>query len=306
MHEPVLLRETADLLAVVPGGVYVDATVGGGGHAAALLDRSGPGSFLLGVDRDEEALARAQSRLAATGRRFALRRGNFGDLERIVHEAGLGRVDGVLFDLGVSSDQIESAERGFSFLRDGPLDLRMDRGERLTAADLVNGLPEAELWRILRTLGEEPMAARIARAIVRAREREPIATTTALAEVVARSAGRRRSLHPATRTFQALRMAVNREAECLAEGLRQGLEVLAPGGRLAAISFHSLEDTAVKRFIAGHAGTHVSLPEGGREWRGERPAVLRITRKPVMPSADEALRNPRARSARLRVAERSE
>jgi 16S rRNA (cytosine1402-N4)-methyltransferase len=308
MHEPVLLQETLDLLGVKPGGVYVDGTVGSGGHAAAILARSEPGGVLIGVDRDVEALGRAAARLASCGAgRVVLRHGNFAQLGRIVAEAGRGQVDGVLLDVGLSSEQVEDPARGFSFLGDGPLDMRMDRSDGITAADLVNGLTERELTRILRDMGEERLAGRIAGAVVRARRRAPISTTLALAGLVEEATGGRQGrLHPATRTFQALRMAVNRELECLAAGLREGLGLLAPGGRMAVISFHSLEDRQVKRFFACHAGRWVSLPQGGRARQGEDPAVRLVTRKPATPSEGEIGLNPRARSAKLRVAERVE
>ena len=305
MHLAVMVGEVVELLSVGRGGVYIDGTVGSGGHAAAILDAAGPGCRLLGIDRDAEALGRARERLA--GRRDAceLVRGDFADMAGLASGCGITAVDGILLDLGVSSDQLESAERGFSFEQDGPLDMRMDRSQPTRAADLVNALSEAELKRILREFGEEPRAGGVARRIVSAREASRIETTAELSRLAVRAwGGRRGRRHPATRTFQALRIAVNRELDSLAAGLAAGLRLLKPGGRMAVISFHSLEDRIVKHAFARHAGRWESLPAGGREWRGEEPAVRRVTRKPVRPSEEEAVRNPRARSAKLRVAER--
>lgn len=305
MHLAVMVGEVVELLSVGRGGVYIDGTVGSGGHAAAILDAAGPGCRLLGIDRDAEALGRARERLA--GRRDAceLVRGDFADMAGLASGCGITAVDGILLDLGVSSDQLESAERGFSFEQDGPLDMRMDRSQPTRAADLVNALSEAELKLILREFGEEPRAGGVARRIVSAREASRIETTAELSRLAVRAwGGRRGRRHPATRTFQALRIAVNRELDSLAAGLAAGLRLLKPGGRMAVISFHSLEDRIVKHAFARHAGRWESLPAGGREWRGEEPAVRRVTRKPVRPSEEEAVRNPRARSAKLRVAER--
>ncbi|MDI6775109.1 MAG: 16S rRNA (cytosine(1402)-N(4))-methyltransferase RsmH [Verrucomicrobiota bacterium] len=309
-HQPVLLDEALDLLNVKPGGTYIDGTVGSGGHAAAILDRAGPGGFVLGIDRDQDALKRAEQTLAGRfgrgTRNYDLARGNYSEMTRLARERGLNRVDGVLLDLGVSSEQLDGAERGFSFDKDGPLDMRMDRAEPLTAADLARDLSEEELARLIRELGEDRRARAIARAIVKERAQAPIRTTAKLAGLVERAIGGRRGrIHPATRTFQALRMRVNRELECLRHGLDAALATLAPGGRLAVIAFHSLEDRTVKRFMADHAGRWESLPAGGRAWRGSAPAARLVTRKPVTPSAGEIERNPRARSAKLRVAERT-
>ncbi len=305
MHQPVLVKEVIDLLAVKPGGTYIDGTVGSGGHAAALLERIGPHGFLLAIDRDADAVERARARLAAWKSQCAIERGNFVDMMKIASGKGIRSVDGVILDLGVSSEQIESVERGFSFMNDGPLDMRMDKSAGRTCRDLVNGLGEDELADVLRTFGEEPRAKRIARAIVRARRTAPIATTLELAGVIEAVAGCRHGrLHPATRAFQALRIMVNEELDFLSKGLVAGLNVLGSGGRLAVISFHSLEDRIVKRLFAEHAGRQVALAAGGSEWRGERPPVRLMTRRPVTPSAAETAGNPRARSAKLRVAER--
>ncbi len=308
-HEPVLLVQVLDGLQVKPGGRYVDATVGSGGHAQAILDQSDPGGFLLGIDRDREALARAQQRLrqrrSARNTFCRLVHANFADLDRVASENGLSQVDGILFDLGVSTEQLEDPERGFSFQRAGPLDMRMDRHESRTAADALRELSEEELEKVIRDYGEEQQARAIARAIVRERARRPILTTTDLAGVVRkviRRHGARR--HPATRTFQALRIWVNRELEHLETGLEAALRILAPGGRLAIMTFHSLEDRVVKHFARRHLGFWESLPAGGRMQRLVPPPLRLVVPKPVRPGDDELRRNPRARSAKLRILER--
>jgi 16S rRNA (cytosine1402-N4)-methyltransferase len=232
--------------------------------------------------------------------------GNFAEMGGIARAAGFGRVDGVVLDLGVSSEQLETAERGFSFIQDGPLDMRMDTSEKETALRLVNDLAEDELRALLKDYGEEPNARRIARAVVRLRSEQPLTRTTELADLVCGVTGRRRGTHPATRTFQALRIAVNRELEALRDGLGEALRLLGSGGRLAVVAFHSLEDRIVKQRFAAHAGRWESLQAGGRAWRGEQPPVRRITRKPVIASDQERARNPRSRSAKLRVVERIE
>jgi len=305
MHTPVMVREVMVGLEVRPGGCYVDGTVGAGGHARALLDRMGPGGRLLALDCDEAAIRAARRALADRLAQCRFVRGNFADIGRLAAEEGVREVDGVVLDLGVSSPQIDQAERGFSFLRDGPLDMRMDRRQTLTAAALVNEMDEADLAALIRRLGEEPAARRIARALVRERQAGAIETTGRLAAVVARAVGGRGArLHPATRTFQALRMAVNRELESLAAGLEGALALLRTGGRLAALSYHSLEDGCVKRTGREHAGRWVSLEAGGARWEGLQPRVRWITRKPLTPAAEERNANPRSRSAKLRIMER--
>lgn len=307
MHEPVLLKEVVELMGIRAGGQYVDGTVGGGGHASAILERAGVEGRLLGIDRDADALARAGETLGAGGPRCVLEHGNFADMIEIAQRHGIERVDGVLLDLGMSSHQVDDPARGFSFQQDGPLDMRMDRTQDLTAARLVNELDEASLANLLWRLGEESASRRIARAIAEARGVRRIETTGRLAEIVGEAQGGRRGrIHPATRTFQALRMAVNREIESLERGLEAALRLVATGGRVAVISFHSLEDRTVKHGFARHAGRWESLPAGGRQWVGERPAVRWITRKPVTPSEEELARNPRARSAKLRIVERTD
>ena len=303
-HVTVLLRETVDGLAVVPGGSYVDATLGGGGHAEEILRRAGAGGRLLGIDRDRYALGRAAKRLAPFGSRFSAAYGNHADLRRIAEENGFGAVDGVVLDLGVSSFQLDLPERGFSFREDGPLDMRMDPTCGETAAELLARLDEAELADLLRRYGEEPHARRIARMLKREGEDRPVATTARLAELVERLVGRHNGRHPATRTFQALRMAVNGELPALEAALEGALAILKPEGRLAVISFESLSDRIVKRFFATHVGAEKSLPLGGSRWEGTLPAAALVFRHPVVPSEAEAAANPRSRSAKLRVLRR--
>lgn len=300
-HLPVLLDEVLAALAPKDGGLYVDGTFGLGGYARALLESAD--CRVLGIDRDPDAVARGAGLAARYPGRLTLRQARFGDMAAVAQADGIARVDGVALDLGVSSPQIDDADRGFSFRLDGPLDMRMEKDGR-TAADLVNTLPEAELADIIADLGEERHARRVARAIVAAR---PLATTGELAAVVRRSVPRSGDgIDPATRTFQALRLAVNDELGELDRGLAAAELLLAPGGRLAAVSFHSLEDRRVKTFLADRAGAGPRpsrhLPEtGGRS----APTFRILSRKPVTPSPAEIDRNPRARSARLRAAERT-
>ncbi len=307
MHEPVLLEAVVELLNIRPGGVYVDATLGGGGHAQAILERLQGSGFLLALDRDAAALDRARPRLAgvrADG--WTVAQSNFADLADAAAAHGVMAADGILFDLGMSSDQVDAAERGFSFLRDGPLEMRMDARQACTAAILVNELPEDELADLIYEYGEEPAARRIAAAVARARARAPIRGTAELAGIVqAACGGRHGRTHPATRTFQALRIVVNDELESLVRGLDAAVRLLRPGGRLAVIAFHSLEDRRVKQFMAAHVGHWEALEGGGARRVGAWPALQRVTRKPMTAGAAEIERNPRSRSAKLRVAERS-
>ena len=288
-HVPVLLAEVLELLAVRPGGLWVDGTVGLGGHAEALLRASAPDGRLRGFDRDSETLERARERLAPFGVRARLEHADYREMkERLAGEVA----DGILLDLGVSSPQLDEPERGFSFQREGPLDMRMDRSERGSAGELVNRMREGDLADLIHEFGEEPYSRRIARAIVRARERAPLQTTTELAEVVRRAAPRTRrpGFHPATRTFQALRIRVNRELDGLEDALARAAACLAPRGRMAVIAFHSLEDRAAKQAFR-------SLESQG---------FRSLLRKPLRPGEAETRRNPRARSARLRALVREE
>ncbi|MBI2441532.1 MAG: 16S rRNA (cytosine(1402)-N(4))-methyltransferase RsmH [Lentisphaerae bacterium] len=304
MHTPVMVREVVTLLAIRPDGMYVDGTVGSGGHARAILERLGPKGFLLAIDRDEAAIAAAREALTTWSAQCRVEQGNFAELKRLAGQYGVQSVDGVLLDLGMSAMQVDQAERGFSFLKDGPLDMRMDLQQATTAAHLVNSLSEQALAKMIRSLGDEPAARRIARAIVRERQRGPLETTGRLADLLARVLGRRRRIHPATRTFQALRLAVNRELEALAEGLEEAISLLKPGGRLAVLSYHSLEDRCVKHIAQEHIGRWISLAAGGERWEGRLPGVRWVAPKPLPPSPEEVSRNPRSRSAKLRAMER--
>jgi len=257
------------------------------------------------MDRDQDALARTSQRLAPFGSRCLLIHGNFSDMTFHAHTHGFDPVDGILLDLGMSSDQVDDVERGFSFLRDGPLDMRMDRSQGETAADLLNRLGPEDLADLLWKLGEESASRRIARMIVAERASGAIRTTAHLADVVSRAKGGRHGrIHPATQTFQALRMAVNGEMEAVEQGVESAIRLVKQGGRVAVITFHSGEDRLVKQIFARHEGIWESLQAGGRAWRGEKPAVRRINRKPVIATDEERETNPRARSAKLRVVER--
>jgi 16S rRNA (cytosine1402-N4)-methyltransferase len=309
-HLPVLLEAVLADLAPRSGGRYLDATLGGGGHALAILEASAPDGRLLGLDRDPAAIARAAQRLAGQGDRARLVRASFDQLPRVAAQEGFTGFEGMLYDLGFSSDQIDDADRGFSFQADGPLDMRLDPELPENAADLVNQLDETALANIIFQYGEERASRRIARAIVAAR---PIHRTAELAEVVARATGHRRAsgrksaaprIHPATLTFQALRIAVNDELGQLSRALDQAMEHLVIGGRLCVISFHSLEDRIVKRFMQDAARSCICPPELPICVCQDRPRLRLISRKPQSASAEELQSNPRARSARLRSAER--
>jgi 16S rRNA (cytosine1402-N4)-methyltransferase len=303
-HLPVLVAETLAWLAPRRGGVFVDATVGLGGHAEALLEAS-PDVQLVGIDRDEAALERAAQRLERFGPRVRLVRANFHLLEQTLAGSSVRAVAGVLADLGVSSLQLETAARGFSFRLDGPLDMRMGMSD-VTAADLVNTTAEGELEKIIRDYGEERQARRIARAIVRAREEKPIETTGELKALIARVKGpraaREERIDPATRVFQALRIAVNQELAGLARFIEEAVDMLETDGRLVVISYHSLEDRIVKNTLRDLARGEVD-PVTGRS-RSESQLIEVLTKKPVRPSEEEVAFNPRARSARLRAARR--
>jgi 16S rRNA (cytosine1402-N4)-methyltransferase len=292
-HIPVLLKETIDALAVKSGGRYIDGTFGRGGHSRAIAALGGD---VLGIDRDDDAIAAAGD--------FKVVKGCHGDIERIAHENKWDGVDGILLDLGVSSPQLDEAERGFSFLREGPLDMRMDRSQGVSAAELVNNESVENLTAIFRELGEEPQARRIAQALVRARDTKRIVTTADLAGIVEHAVGRHTAHHPATKVFQALRMAVNDEVGELKRALEQGLGLLNGAGRFAVITFESITDRIVKRFFAAHAGRMVSLQGGGEQWEGELPKVRAVFKKVVTATEEEVNLNPRSRSAKLRVVEK--
>ncbi len=307
-HHPVLITETVAGLQPRPGGKILDGTFGGGGHTRALLAATAPDGIVIALDADPDAIRRAErlAREPGIGSRLIAVQANFADLAEVARGQGLPELDGVLLDLGVSSFQLDRAGRGFAFSHDGPLDMRFDPGRGTPASVLVNDLPERELADLIWRFGEEPGSRRIARAIVRERERGRIETTGQLAEVVQRALGGRRGreTHPATRTFQALRIATNDELGALESALSGAVEVLAPGGRLAVIAFHSLEDRVVKRFIERESSTCVCPPEIPVCVCHHQPRLRKVTKRAVRPGPEEIATNPRARSAVLRVAER--
>lgn len=307
-HRPVLLEESVSFLAPQSGGRYLDGTFGGGGHTRAILDASAPDGRVLALDADPAAVARGE-RLSvdpAYAGRLMVAHANFADLATVAGVGGFLPLDGILLDLGLSSFQLDDPGRGFSFRFGGPLDMRFDRTRGKSTAELVNTLPAGELANLIYTYGEEPKSRRIAAAIVREREHAPIETADRLAEIVVRAVGGRRGsdTHPATRTFQALRIAQNAELEVLERALLSAVENLAPGGRLVVIAFHSLEDRIVKRFIAAESATCICPPELPVCICNHQPRLRKLTGHAVRPSPSEVAANPRARSAILRAAER--
>jgi 16S rRNA (cytosine1402-N4)-methyltransferase len=308
-HQPVMLDRVVELLRPRPGGTYLDATLGLGGHAERLLQASAPDGRVVGLDRDPAALALARERLAWAGDRLVAVAASFADLAEVAVRLGLAAVDGVLYDLGVSSLQLDEPERGFSYRADAPLDMRMDPTGGITAAQVVKDYPRAELARILREYGEERFAGRIARFVDEARRRGPIQTTGQLVDLVTAAvpaAARRTGPHPARRAFQALRIEVNRELDALRASLPQAIDLLAPGGRLVVLAYHSLEDRIVKQALADAAGRPVDVPH---RLPVDPPAasaatVAVLTRRPERPSDAEVAANPRAESAKLRAAEK--
>jgi 16S rRNA (cytosine1402-N4)-methyltransferase len=306
VHIPVLLREAVDLLAPKAGGLYVDGTLGAGGHAEEILKRSAPDGVLIGMDQDADAVERCSKSLAPYGGRVIIRQANYRDLPEVLAGLGYETVDGVLLDLGISWFHLKTPERGFSFMLDGPLDMRMDTNRPRTAADLVNTLPRDELVKLIREYGEERRAGAIARAIEKARVRGPITSTVQLAEVISSvfPPYPPRRIHPATLTFQALRIAVNDELGALREGLDGILPLLKPGGRIAVITFHSLEDRMVKQTFVKEAKGCVCPPRIPVCVCGRKPVLRIITRRPVAPGEEEVRRNPASRSAKLRAAEK--
>lgn len=300
-HRPVLATETVELLALHPGSLILDGTCGGGGHSEALLRA---GADVLALDQDPDALEFATARLTSFGNRVTFRQANFREAARILDELGIAQIGGALLDLGVSSRQLENAARGFSLVRNGPLDMRMDPRRELTAAEVVNSYTEEELTKIFRELGEEPAARRIASQIVKLRKEMPFRETLTLAKAIEKTVGRHGRRHPATQVFQALRMEVNDELGALEAGLLALTNRLKPGGRIAVITFHSLEDRMVKNFFRDRSREWLDRPE----WPEPRPnpdfSLRLITPKSIEPDAVEQRANPRSRSARLRVAER--
>jgi 16S rRNA (cytosine1402-N4)-methyltransferase len=305
-HTPVLLHEAVDLLAPKAGGIYVDGTLGAGGHAAEILKRSAPDGMLIGLDQDADAVERCGKNLAPYGDRVIIRQANYRDLPEVLSELGHAVVDGVLLDLGMSWFHLKNPERGFSFMLDGPLDMRMDLSGPRTAADLVNTLPHEELVKIIREYGEDRRAGAIARAIEKARVRGPITSTVHLAEIVSSvfPPYPPRRIHPATLTFQALRIAVNDELGSLREGLAGVLPILSSGGRFAVITFHSLEDRIVKQAFVKEAKGCICPPRMPVCACGMKPILRILTPRPVVPGEEEIRKNPASRSAKLRAAEK--
>lgn len=303
-HAPVLLEESLEALAIREDGIYIDCTFGRGGHSAAILAKLGDKGRLIALDRDADAVASA-SQSFGEDPRFVIEHASFDRLAELAARYGIaGAVNGILLDLGVSSPQLDDAKRGFSFMNDGPLDMRMDTNSGMSAAEWLGEASEGEIRDVLRTYGEERFAGRIARAIVLARQEAPLMTTLQLARLVEKAVPRReKGKHPATRSFQAIRIRINRELEQLESVLAQALDVLAPGGRLVVISFHSLEDRIVKRFFRKHSSPP-KLPRGVPVMAQEEATLLKLIGKSIVPSAKELASNPRARSSRLRVAER--
>jgi 16S rRNA (cytosine1402-N4)-methyltransferase len=308
-HLPVLAEEVLAMLAPRSGSLQIDATLGGGGHTERILEAANPDGRLLGLDADPAAIDRVDQRLRPRfGDRLVLRQANFRELATVAPDAGFGAVDGCLFDLGLSSFQLADTERGFGFRAGGPLDMRFDTSRGVPAAELLATLDAAELTALFRRYGEEPKASRIARAIVEARREAPVATAEELAALIERvmppNPRQRRRTHPATRVFQALRIAVNEELEALEAGLAAAVDLLRPGGRLVVLSYHSLEDRIVKRFLAAERRGCVCPPELPVCVCGRNPRLRLLTRRSVTPTPEEVATNPRSRSARLRAAER--
>lgn len=304
-HTPVLLKEVVVQLQPHSGGLYADGTAGGGGHAEEILRVCGPDGRVIGLDWDEEAVTQTRDRLKEFGARVELVRANFAELEKVLMNVGITTVDGVLFDLGVSSRQFDEPTRGFSFQHDAPLDMRMNQQAGTSARDILRSASVEELIRILTEYGEEHRARAIARAIVRERECTEITTTTQLVHIVERVLGPKRGpKHPSTRVFQALRIAVNNELDNLRLGLAAALRVLKSGGRVAVISFHSLEDRIVKQFFVEQSAGCICPKDFPKCVCGRQRLLRVITRKPITPTEEEVRANPRARSAKLRVAEK--
>ena len=306
-HKSVLLQECIDALNIRPDGIYLDGTLGGAGHSSQIVHRLTEGGRLIGVDRDRTALAAAKERLAPYADRVTLVHSNFAEIDAILDSLGIPAVDGMLFDLGVSSPQLDDASRGFSYMADAPLDMRMDKDDALTAGEVVNTWPQGELRRILYDYGEERYAPQIAAAICRAREKAPVETTLELVDII-RSAmpaqALREKQHPAKRSFQAIRIAVNDELGAVSRMMQAAVGRLNPGGRLAVITFHSLEDRIVKSEMQQAARGCTCPPEFPVCVCGKKPLVKLVTRKPIVSGPAELEENPRARSAKLRVAEK--
>ncbi|MBO8171151.1 MAG: 16S rRNA (cytosine(1402)-N(4))-methyltransferase RsmH [Bacillaceae bacterium] len=306
-HITVLKEEAVTGLNIRPDGIYVDCTLGGGGHSLSIASRLTEGGRLLAIDQDDKAIEAAEKVLEPYLDRVTLVKSNFRHIKEIVREQHLGHVDGILFDLGVSSPQLDEEERGFSYHAAAPLDMRMDRSQSLSAADIINEWREEEIADIIYRYGEEKFARRIARRIVAEREKEPIETTDRLADIVKQAipaAARRKGPHPARRTFQAVRIAVNDELGAFEQALEDGIHLLHPGGRIAVISFHSLEDRICKKMFQSYSRGCTCPPDFPQCVCGNEPIIKVITNKPVLPGEKEIEQNPRARSAKLRIAEK--
>ena len=304
-HVPVLLDEVLEYLAPIDGGVYIDGTVGGGNHAAAVLAAAGSSSFLLGIDRDKEALTAAGEKLSAFSGRYALVSGNYGNMRELAAGQGISAADGILLDIGVSSHQLDQKERGFSYMQDAPLDMRMDQRSGNTAADILNSASAEELTRILYEYGEEKWAKRIAAFITQERRVQPYETTMQLVDTIRRAVpagAREKDQHPARRSFQALRIAVNDELGALRQGLEQAISMLKPGGRLVVISFHSLEDRIVKECFKLHATACICPPRTPICVCGHKADLKILTKKPVTAGSEELEKNSRSHCALLRAA----
>lgn len=308
-HKSVLAQECMEGLHIRPQGIYMDATTGGGGHSLGIVQRLGEGGRLICIDRDDDALQAAGKRLEPYREKITFVKSNFSDIAAVAKDLGISQVDGILFDLGVSSYQLDAMERGFSYMNDAPLDMRMDRSQSFTAGDVVNGYSQEELKRILWDYGEERYSGRIAAAICRRREEKPIQSTVELAEIIRGampSQALREKQHPAKRSFQAIRIEVNGELRAVEQAVQDSVDLLAPGGRLAVISFHSLEDRIVKNIFAQQAKGCICPPEFPVCVCGRKPR-LKLVHRGVITAGEEELReNPRARSAKLRVAEKIE
>ena len=306
-HVSVLLNETVDGLNVKPDGVYVDATLGGGGHAYEVCRRLGSKGRFIGIDQDAAAIEAASARLKDFGEKVTIIRSNYCDMKSKLHELGIDKVDGIVLDLGVSSYQLDTAERGFSYREDAPLDMRMDRRQKMTARDIVNDYSEMDLYRVIRDYGEDKFAKNIAKHIVAARGINPIETTGQLTEIIRASIPmkyQKKSGHPAKRTFQAIRIELNRELDVLKNSLDDMIEILNPGGRLCIITFHSLEDRIVKSAFKKNENPCTCPPDFPVCVCGKKSKGKVITRKPILPSEQEMEENPRSKSAKLRIFER--
>lgn len=306
-HISVLLQETVDSLAVRPDGIYVDGTTGGGGHSYEICRRLGPQGRLICIDQDAEALAAAKERLQPFAGQVTRIKSNYAQMREVLKEQGIDKVDGIVLDLGVSSYQLDNAERGFSYRENAPLDMRMDQEKTICARDIVNQYPESELYRIIREYGEERYARSIARNICKRRQDKPIDTTFDLVDVIRGSMpakARNGKGHPAKRTFQAIRIECNQELEVLRQALDDMVDLLRDGGRISIITFHSLEDRMVKTSFRRYENPCTCPPDFPVCVCGKQPKGKTITRKPILPSAEECEQNPRSKSAKLRVFER--